>query len=61
MTEGKPLYVGERKKPSNMWDMRSMREAMEDPEYEKRKSRISGLSNAEKAEMDRINSEREMG
>lgn len=36
---GHPLYVDERKKPKNLWDMRSAREAMSDRENEARKFR----------------------
>lgn len=40
---GRPLYVGEKKRPENAPPMRSAREAMTDPRNEAKKCRINGV------------------
>ena len=40
---GRPLYVGERKRPENAPPMRGAREAMADPRNEAKKNRVNGV------------------
>ena len=45
--DGRPLFVGEKVKPKNCPDMRSMREAMNDPRYQARKTRVNNSHEAD--------------
>lgn len=52
MDDDDRLYVGERKKPANCPDIRSAREAFEDPENQARRRKINRAGPVE-AEYDR--------